>query len=168
MYGATSSSAVTVSALNGVAMCYVFDYAILVTGVEATTLRRTLWGITYGDGFDSPVGVWTSLLVQQQAESDSSVAYSAPSLAYLDTYRITWLEADTFVGGNTRVYRSSLNPQNGWIAGANLVRAPVPGELRRQRRASPCAATPTTPTSARPTTSARPRPRSCSSTSAPT
>lgn len=125
-YGAASASGVTVSSFNGVAMAYVFDYSILVAGVETVTLRRTLWAITYGDGFDKPVGVWDVLLVQQQAESDSSVAYSAPSLAYLDGFRMTWLEADTFTGGNTRVYRSSLNPQNGWMQGANLVRAPVP------------------------------------------
>jgi hypothetical protein len=126
VYGAASASGVAVSSFNGCAMAYVFDYSILVTGVEAVTLRRTLWGITYGDGFDKPVGVWDVLLVQQQAESDSSVAYSAPSLAYMDGFRMTWLEADTFIGGNTRVYRSSLNPQTGWMVGANLVRAPVP------------------------------------------
>ncbi|HYM16486.1 MAG TPA: hypothetical protein VEZ14_13095 [Dehalococcoidia bacterium] len=125
-YGAASASGVAVSSFNGVAMTYLFDWSILVTGVEQTTLRRTLWAITYGDGFDKPVGVWDVLLVQQQAESDSLVAYSAPSVAYFDTYRITYVEADTFTGGATRTYRTSLNPLNGWMLGANYVRAPVP------------------------------------------
>jgi|GEM_PF-1138685 len=125
-YGAASASGVSVSSLNGVAMTYVYDWNILVTGVEVTTLRRCLWAITFGDGFDKAVGVWDVLLPQLQAESDSSVAYSAPSLAYTDTFRMTYVEADTFTGGNTRTYRTSLHPLNGWIAGANYVRQPVP------------------------------------------
>lgn len=57
-YGAASASGVSVSSFNGVAMTYLFDWNILVTGVEATTLRRSLWAITFGDGFDKAVGVW--------------------------------------------------------------------------------------------------------------
>ena len=125
-FGGASASGISVNALTGVGMCYGFDYDLILTGTEVTTLRRTLWTIVYGDGTDAAVGTWGSLLVQQQAEADSSVAYSAPFVAYTDTYHMRYVEADTFTGGNTRTFRTSLHPASSFVLGAYTVRAPIP------------------------------------------
>lgn len=125
-FGAAAGAGLTVSALNGVALCFGFDWDIVLTGVEATTLARTLWTIVYGDGSDAPSNTWGTLYVQQQAESDSSVGYSAPAIVYTDTYRINFVEADAFTGGNTRTYRTSVHPSKTFVAGANTLRTPLP------------------------------------------
>jgi hypothetical protein len=125
-WGAASVSAATFSSLNGVAVAYSGDYNIALTGVEVTTLRRTLWTNAYGDGYELTAGTWGTIYVQQQAESDSSVAYSAPFIAYADTIRITYVEADTFTGGNTRTYRTALHPLATFNADAYTYTSPVP------------------------------------------
>lgn len=125
-FGAASAAGLTISSLNGVALCYGFDWDIVLTGVEATTLARTLWTIVHGDGADAPANAWGTLYVQQQAESDSQVTYSAPSIIYTDTYRINFVEADAFTGGNTRTYRTSVHPSKTFVAGANTLRTPQP------------------------------------------
>ncbi len=125
-FGAASNAGITASSLNGIGMCYGFDWDIVLTGVEATTLRRTLWTIVYGDNNDAPPNTWSTLLVQQQAEADSAVAYAAPFVVFTDTFRFTFVESDTFTGGNTRVYRTSLHPLMTYVIGANTLRSPLP------------------------------------------
>ncbi|HZS38479.1 MAG TPA: hypothetical protein VFF06_16705 [Polyangia bacterium] len=125
-FGAAASTSPGLSSVSGVAMTYGFDWDIVVTGVEATTLRPTLWTIVYGDGNDAAANTWGSLLAQQQAESDASITYRAPSVVYTDTYRVDFVEADAFSGGVTRVYRSWLHPAVSFVAGAFTLRAPVP------------------------------------------
>ncbi len=126
VFAAASQAGSTFSSLNGVAVCFGADYDIALTGVEVTTLRRTLWTIIYGDGVDAPLNTWGTLYVQQQAEADSNVAYSAPFAAYFDAFRINYVEADAFTGGTTRVYRTALHPLNTWVIGANMFSTPVP------------------------------------------
>jgi hypothetical protein len=107
-------------------MCYGADWDIALTGVEATTLRHTLWSIVYGDGYDAPANTWGALNPQQQAESNSSVAFSAPAIVYCDGYHVNYVEADTFTGGSTRVYRTTLHLFTTYAYGANTMSAPAP------------------------------------------
>jgi hypothetical protein len=126
VFGAASGSGASFSSLNGVAMAYGFDYDLVVTGVEVTTLKPSLWTIIYGDGSDAPVNTWGALNPQQQAESDASITYKAPSLAVTDAYRVDFVEADAFTGGNTRVYRTTMHPAMTFAAGPFTLRTPVP------------------------------------------
>ena len=64
--------------------------------------------------------------MQQQAESDASVTYQAPSLVFTDCWRATFVEADAFTGGATRTYRFNLHPSIGWTTGAYSWRTPAP------------------------------------------
>ncbi|MBI2724600.1 MAG: hypothetical protein HYX50_06005 [Chloroflexi bacterium] len=125
-FGAASASGISVSSLNGLALVYAADWDIALTGVEATSLRRTLWTIIFGDGGDVAANTWGALMVQQQAESDSSVSYAAPSIVYTDSYRITFVELDAFTGGATRTWRASLHPSTTFASGANAFRTPAP------------------------------------------
>lgn len=125
-FGSASTASPGFSSLNGIAMAYGFDWDMVVTGVEATTLKPSLWTIVYGDGNDVPVNTWDTLLAQQQAESDAQVTYKAPSIVFTDTYRIAFVESDAFTGGATRVYRTWLHPALLYAGGAFALRTPVP------------------------------------------
>lgn len=125
-FGGAASTSPGAGSLNGVAMTYGFDWDIVLTGVEATTLKPSLWTIVYGDGIDAPANTWSAMNAQQQAESDASVTYKAPSLVYTDTYRIDFIEADAFTGGATRVYRATLHPALSFVSGAFTLRTPAP------------------------------------------
>ncbi len=126
IWGAVSASPAAVSSYNGIGMAYVFDWNIGVTGAEATTLRPTLWTTTYGDGIDVAANTWGAAYVQQQAEADAQVTYRAPFLAYVGTYRMTFVEQDAFAGGQTHTYRTHLVYPLGWTAGAYTWRTPAP------------------------------------------
>lgn len=126
VFGAASGSGSTFSSLNGVAIAFGFDYDLVVTGVEVTTLKPSLWTIVYGDGSDAPVNTWGTLNAQQQAESDASVTYKSPSVVSTDAYRVDFVETDAFAGGNTRVYRTTMHPAMTFAAGPFTLRAPVP------------------------------------------
>ena len=125
-FGAAATTSPGLSSTNGVAMTYSFDWDIVVTGVEATTLRPSLWTIVYGDGNDVALNTWGALQAQQQAESDALVTYKAPSIVFTDAYRINFVEADAFAGGATRVYRTWLHPAATFASGAFTIRTPIP------------------------------------------
>jgi hypothetical protein len=126
VFGAAATASPGVGSFNGLAMTFGFDWDMVVTGVEATTLKPSLWTLIYGDGNDAALNTWGALTPQQQAESDASVTYRAPSIAFTDTYRINVVEADAFTGGATRVYRTSVHPAMSFAAGPFTLRAPVP------------------------------------------
>ncbi|MBF6601065.1 MAG: hypothetical protein IVW36_11200 [Dehalococcoidia bacterium] len=114
------------NSLSGVATAFVFDWNVVLTGIEATTLRPTVWTTTFGDGVDQTAGTWAPLVVQQQAEQDAQVTYRAPSLAYTDQYHMRFVEADAFTGGATRTWRSALITSLFWPAGPFAWRTPAP------------------------------------------
>jgi hypothetical protein len=117
-FGSVSASGAVAATLTGLALVYGFDWDIAATGTETTTLKPTLWTIVFGDGNDVTAGNWGSIQIQQQADVAASVAFSRPFLAYADTYALTYIEADTFTGGNTRAYIARLNPAQNYNAGA--------------------------------------------------
>ena len=126
VFGSAATVTPGVSSFNGIAMTYGFDWDMAITGVEATTLKPSLWTLVYGDGNDAALNTFGTLTPQQQAESDATVTYRAPSIVYTDTYRINFVEADAFTGGNTRVYRTTMHPAMTFVAGPFTLRAPVP------------------------------------------
>lgn len=123
-FGAASAHATGLNGL-GVAMTYVFDYELVVTGADAAAALR-VWTTIHGDGNDAPPNTWGALDVQVAAETGSNVLYQAPSIVYTDTYRINFTEADSFTGGPTRVYRTTMHPSMTYAAGPFTLRAPVP------------------------------------------
>lgn len=126
VFGSAATTSPGVSSFNGVAMTFGFDWDMAITGIEATTLKPTLWTLVYGEGNDAALNTWGTLTAQQQAESDASVTYRAPSIAYTDTYRINVVEADAFTGGATRVYRTSVHPAMTFVSGPFTLRAFAP------------------------------------------
>ncbi|MBF6606795.1 MAG: hypothetical protein IVW53_14600 [Chloroflexi bacterium] len=125
-FNAAIQHGTTPSSVNGVALTYVFDWNAVVTGVEASTMKPTVWTTIFGDGVDQAANTWGTYVAQQQAESDAQVTYKAPSVAYSDQYRMRFVEADAFTGGTTRTWRSNLISGLFWPAGPFAWRTPAP------------------------------------------
>lgn len=108
-WGAAPDWTFTVASINGVDMLYYGgDFEIVLTGVELTTNRPTMWSVYLGDGFSVTVDVWASLFIQQQAESDESITFSAPHVARPDTTRLTFVEKFSGTPAYTRTYMTML------------------------------------------------------------
>lgn len=125
-FGGVSSQALAVASLSGLAMTYGADWDLVLTGVEAGTLRPALWTLVHGDGNDAPPNTWGTLLVQVRAEADAQVTYAAPAIAFTDAYRINFVESGAYAGGVTRVYRTALHPLSSFVAGAFTFGTPAP------------------------------------------
>jgi len=128
VWGAVATSPTAVNSYTGLDIMHDgADWRLAVTGRENTTNRPTLWMLTFGDGFDYPAGTWSAYDIQQQAESDASVTYWSPSITHASTYRATFVEVDSFSGGATRTYRTSLVwPALFAAVGAYSWRTPAP------------------------------------------
>jgi hypothetical protein len=133
-FGSVQLSGETFTSLNGVALAYGFDWDMLVTGAEISSQRPTLWTHIYGDGNDHTANTWGALQAQQQVESDSGITFQAPFLAYLDTYRGTFVEVDGFAGGQTRTFRTYLPlALIEFDSGAFSFRTPAPTDYKGAR-----------------------------------
>ncbi len=75
---AASGSGTTFQTVNGVAMTYGFDYDIVLTGTEATTLKPYVWTIVYGDGNDAPLGTWGTRYAQVASEYAAEASFTNP------------------------------------------------------------------------------------------
>ena len=91
---ATAWQAKVVSAIaitiTGLAINHDGDWNCVVTG--GITGRNVVGRVLFGDGYSASVGVWSSLLVIVSSIDISNVAYSAPSLAYPDCFRVAFRE----------------------------------------------------------------------------
>lgn len=125
-FGGIVENAIGAATLTGIALAHGADWDMILTGTEVTTSAATVWSYIYGDGGDVANGSFGTLRVQHQAEADAVISYTAPSLIYADTYRYTFLETQTFAGGNVRVYRSWLHPGLTFASGAFTHRSGLP------------------------------------------
>lgn len=125
-WGATVTSPATFGGLSGTGAVYDGDYCLLITGTEITTLKPTLWSYAYGDGAFLGAGVWGTLNIQQQAENGGGTSYLAPYITFTDVHRISFVQFESFTGGQTRVFRAALHPLQPFVSGAYTWRTPTP------------------------------------------
>ncbi len=107
-FGSAASWSQTANSINGLAAVWNGDFQLVLSGAEATTLRPTLWSLVLGDGFSFTTDTWTAFFIQAQAEADESVTFQAPSLAIIETARITFVEKYTGTPSYTRTYWSAI------------------------------------------------------------
>jgi len=107
-FASAASWSQTANAINGMAVAWNGDFQIVLTGSETTTLRPTLWSLILGDGFSFTTDTWTAFFIQAQSEADESVTFQAPSLATVETARITFVEKYTGTPNYTRTYWSAI------------------------------------------------------------
>jgi len=103
-----------------------FDWLVCVTGIEATTNRRTLWSTCFGDGIDQALNTWSAVNPQHQFESDAGLTIVAPFVCMVDAPRITFAIDEAAAGGVSIAWRSELHPQIPLTAGPFRFRTPSP------------------------------------------
>ena len=107
-FGAVTTWTQTAATINGAAVAWNGDFLLVITGTETTTLRPTLWSLILGDGFSFTTDTWTAFFIQAQAESDESVTFQAPSVAVMETPRMTFVEKYSGTPSYTRTYWSAI------------------------------------------------------------
>jgi hypothetical protein len=120
-FGSNINSGVIAATITGVAVTYAFDYELLATGTETTTLKPTVWSGHYQEAANA----FSGLLPQFQADAGVT-GFQAPFLTFLDTWRATFVELPAFSGGITRAWRTYLHPLETWNRIAFLMRTPLP------------------------------------------
>lgn len=106
-FGSASSWTQSANTINGAAAVHNGDFHLVLTGTD-TSSRPTLWSLILGDGFSFAVDTWTGFFVQAQAESDESITFQAPSVAVIQTHRITFVEKFSGTPSYTRTYWTAI------------------------------------------------------------
>jgi hypothetical protein len=125
VFGGGATHPTITHSLTGIAACFAFDYELIITGTEVTTVKPTVWTLIYGDGSGAALDVWTTPRIQVQGIA-ALTTFQSPSLEYLDTYRANFTEVAAYVGGTTRAYRMWLHPTNLYQLGDFTWRTPLP------------------------------------------
>ncbi|HVP05997.1 MAG TPA: hypothetical protein VMT90_10005 [Dehalococcoidia bacterium] len=126
-WGAPSAWPNSVASISGMGCAYNADWNLAVAGTDAAG-QSFVWTTLVGDGFTKPAGVWSNALSElMRASAGSSVAYRAPFLDRVDTYRLTFVEKYTGTTAYARPYHS-YSPAAADFA-FNAWREPVPFDL---------------------------------------
>ncbi|HEY49590.1 MAG TPA: hypothetical protein G4O13_06050 [Dehalococcoidia bacterium] len=117
--------------ISGVAVAYMGDWNIVVTGKEAATQRAGVWSTLLGDGYSAAPGNWGSLKeIVPTYDADSDMAFSFPALGLPDVFRLFFVESFSSSESYNRPYWTHS------LASAdfsdNLWREPVPYNLSSQ------------------------------------
>lgn len=79
--GTTWSRTADVASLSGVAACHDgADFALLITGTEATTTHKRAWAASMGDLL-LPPNAWSALVSVAESDSASTVTFASPAIA---------------------------------------------------------------------------------------
>ncbi|MFQ5879432.1 MAG: hypothetical protein ACE5IZ_04595, partial [Dehalococcoidia bacterium] len=125
-WGTPTAWSNSVATVTGLACIHQDDFDVMVTGTEAQGDAK-VWTVIYGDGFSQPVGAWSALMELTTASAGSGVEFRAPSLAYPDVFRISFVEKYTGTQAYARPY-FTYSPATAFFV-SNLWREPFPFDL---------------------------------------
>ena len=94
VWGSPAAWSQTLASVNGLACHYFADFNIAVAGSQSSGMSG-LWTVIYGDGYSQALNTWSPLMELTMASSGSSVAFRAPFLAFMDCYRLLFVEKYT-------------------------------------------------------------------------
>ena len=114
----------TLTAVHGLAVHYLGDWNLIITGLATTTADPTVWTDIYGDGYAYAVDTWGDLYVIQTASAGSGVTFRYPSLAMPDVYRLSFRQAFTGTTAYNRPYLTHSLPSADFVS--SNWRDPVP------------------------------------------
>ena len=123
---ATAAWSNTLQTITGVAVTYMGDWNIVVTGID-TTGKPGVWTCILGDGYSGAVDTWSSLLELTIASAGSNLEFHAPSLSFPDVFRTFFVEKYTGSAAYSRPYWSHSLATADFIS--NLWREPIPFDL---------------------------------------
>lgn len=96
----------TAASIAGIGCGYNGDWNLAIAGTDAAG-QSFLWTTLVGDGYSQPAGTWASGLKElMRSSAGSSVAYRAPFLSRIDTYRMTFVEQFTGTAAYARPYHA--------------------------------------------------------------
>jgi len=122
-WGSPTAWTNSVASVSGLACRYEADFDVVVSGSDAEGAHR-IWTCIYGDGYSQAVGTWSSLREMEMASAGSDMEFRAPSLAYVDVFRLTFVEKYTGSESYSRPYFSFSPITADYVN--NLWREPVP------------------------------------------
>lgn len=118
------------ASIAGIGCAYNADWNIAIAGTDAAG-QSFLWTTLVGDGYSQPAGTWASTLKEvMRSSAGSAVAYRAPFLSRIDTYRMTFVEQFTGTASYARPYHAH-SPASADFA-FNFWREPAPFDLASQ------------------------------------
>lgn len=129
VWGSESAAGYTLTSISGLAMLYVGDWNILITGVDSTS-RDGVWSAIYGDGSSQAPNTWSILRDIMLRESTEPFQYTAPFIGYPDVFRSFFVERHTDPTTQDRVYFTYSPTTADYIN--NLWREPIPFDLETQ------------------------------------
>lgn len=120
----------TTASITGIACAHNGDWNLAVCGTDSLG-QSFVWTTLVGDGFSLPIGTWGASLKEVMLSStESSVAYRAPFLSHIDTYRLSFVEQFSGTSSYARPYHAYAPATADFVA--NLWREPVPFDLASQ------------------------------------
>jgi hypothetical protein len=92
-WGARTAATPTFASLRGVAVTYVMDWQVVVTGTELTTTHPRVWAVRYGDGVNQASNTWGSLREVTGSYAGSNVEFTLPAVGYTqECFRLFFVE----------------------------------------------------------------------------
>ena len=101
VWGAASPWPHAAAAVTGLAVAFLGDYVLFVTGADAGGAH--VWALAYGAGFGVPADTWGPRVTLATASPGSPVTYERVGAAAYDTLRAGWVEQDAGSGAYRRL-----------------------------------------------------------------
>ncbi|MCJ7509485.1 MAG: hypothetical protein MUP14_01170 [Dehalococcoidia bacterium] len=122
-WGSPAAWTNSLASVSGLACQYAADFNVVVSGSDAQGAYK-VWTCIYGDGYSQSVGTWSLLWEVAVASAGSNMEFRAPSLAYPDVFRLTFVEKYTGSESYSRPHFSFSPALADYVE--NLWREPVP------------------------------------------
>ncbi len=116
----------TPNTITGIAVALSGDFHVVIAGTDSDD-NPAVWTSVFGDGVSQTVDTWSTLLAFSEAADGSGVTFSAPSISYMDTARIMFLESYSGTVAYTRPFQTWFPPGDTFTS--NSWREPVPFNL---------------------------------------
>jgi hypothetical protein len=92
-WGTRTASSQTFHAVSGLALTYLLDWQVVITGQEVTTEEHRVWACRYGDGVNQTINTWGALREVTGAAAASGVSFASPSVGFLSVFRLYFVES---------------------------------------------------------------------------
>jgi hypothetical protein len=109
-WGARTAWTNTVASVTGLAVTYLLDWQVVVTGTQPTTLDPKVWGCIYGDDVNITIDTWTTLREIMSSSSGSAVSFRVPCITRLGAWRLWFVEWFTSTTSYQRLSYSTMDP----------------------------------------------------------
>lgn len=106
-FGSAANWTQSANSVNGLDAVYDSDFLVVLTGTDASD-RPTVWTLMLGDGVVLSTDTWGRFFIVNQAEADEQIAFQAPSVHPIGTYRLTYVETFSGTSNYTRAYWTQL------------------------------------------------------------